>query len=70
MLPQIKDPEVRQVACGIYNLTNAELYRPYDDRMTPVAVIPAVTPQDAIAELEHAVGVLGFKAIAVAMRRR
>ena len=70
MLPQIKDPEVRQVACRIYNLTNAELYRPYADRMTPVAVIPAVTPQEAIAELEHAVGVLGFKAIAVAYVRR
>jgi predicted TIM-barrel fold metal-dependent hydrolase len=70
LLPQIQDPEVRRVACRVYNATNAELYRPYADRMTPVAVIPAVTPGEAIEELDHAVGVLGFKAVAIAYVRR
>ena len=31
--------------------------------MEPVAVIPMVEPDEAIAELDHAVGELGLKAI-------
>ena len=33
--------------------------------MTPAAVIPMHTPDEAIAELEHVVGTLGLKVIAV-----
>ena len=33
--------------------------------MTPAAHIPMHTPDEAIAELEHAVGELGFKAIMI-----
>jgi predicted TIM-barrel fold metal-dependent hydrolase len=62
-LPNIADPDVRQVACRVYNTMNAELYRPYADRMTPVAVIPMHTPDEAIHVLEHAVLELGSKAI-------
>ena len=42
---------------------NAELYRPYADRLTPVALIPTATPDEAIDALEHAVLQLGSKAI-------
>ena len=33
--------------------------------MTPVAMIPTVTPQEAIDELEYVVTVLGLKAIMI-----
>jgi len=61
----IKDDEVRQVACRALNAFNAEVYAPYADRMTPAAHIPMHTPAEAIAELEHAVGELGMKAIMI-----
>ena len=61
----IKIAEVRQVACRALNAFNAELYAPYADRMTVVAQIPMHTPEEAIAELEHAVGQLGAKAIMI-----
>jgi predicted TIM-barrel fold metal-dependent hydrolase len=61
----IREDEVRQVACRALNAVNAELYAPYADRMTPAAHIPMHTPAEAIAELEHAVGTLGYRAIMI-----
>ncbi len=61
----IRDAEVRQVACRALNAFNAQVYAPYADRMTPAAQIPMHTPEEAIAELEHAVGELGLKAIMI-----
>jgi predicted TIM-barrel fold metal-dependent hydrolase len=69
-LGAIDDADVRRLACRVFNRTYADLYRPYADRMTPVAVIPMVHPDEAIAELEHAVGVLGYKAIVLHHVRR
>jgi predicted TIM-barrel fold metal-dependent hydrolase len=63
--PAIKDDELRQVACRALNAYHAELYAPFADRMTPVALIPTHTPAEAIAELDHAVGELGMKAIMI-----
>jgi len=61
----IRDAELRQIACRALNAFNAKVYFPYADRMTPVAQIPMHTPQEALAELEHAVAGLGFKAIMI-----
>jgi hypothetical protein len=61
----IKDAEVRQVACRALNTLNAEIYAEFSDRMTVVAHIPMHTPEEAIAELEYAVGELGFKAVMI-----
>ena len=61
----IRDDELRQVACRATNAYHAEIYRDYQQRMTPVALIPTHSPAEAIAELEHAVGDLGFKAILI-----
>jgi predicted TIM-barrel fold metal-dependent hydrolase len=61
----ILDDELRQVACRALNAFNAEIYFPYAERMTPVAQIPMHTPEEALAELDHAVGELGFKAIMI-----
>ena len=61
----IKDDEVRQVACRALNAFNAGAYAPYGDRMTVAAQIPMHTPEEALAELDHAVGQLGAKAIMI-----
>ena len=45
-----------------YNKMVAELFGPYSDRLTPAALIPCFTPDEAIAELEYATGTLGLKA--------
>jgi predicted TIM-barrel fold metal-dependent hydrolase len=59
----LKDEELRRVACRAVNAYHAELFAPFSDRMTPVAQIPTHSPREAIAELEHAVKVLGMKAV-------
>jgi predicted TIM-barrel fold metal-dependent hydrolase len=58
--PFIPDAELRQLTCRAFNTFSAELFAEYKDRLTPAAVIPMHTPQEAIAELEFAVG-LGLK---------
>jgi predicted TIM-barrel fold metal-dependent hydrolase len=57
------DDEVRQAAARAMNIYYAEMYADYRDRLEPVAVIPTFTPEEAIGELEHAVGTLGLKAV-------
>jgi hypothetical protein len=41
----------------------ADMFRPYRARFAPVAILPAHSPQQALAELEYAVGELGYRAI-------
>jgi predicted TIM-barrel fold metal-dependent hydrolase len=59
------DDEVRQVACRAVNTMYADMFRDVRDRVRPVAIVPTFTPQEAIAELEHAVLNLGHKAIMI-----
>jgi predicted TIM-barrel fold metal-dependent hydrolase len=61
LLPEIQDGDVRRAACRAHNLMMADMFRGLEDRLTPAAVIPCYTPQEAIEELEFAVGELGFK---------
>ena len=63
---QFGEEEVRRVTCRALNEMYADLYMPFSDRMTAVAVIPMHTPSEAIEELEYVVGTLGFKAIVMA----
>jgi predicted TIM-barrel fold metal-dependent hydrolase len=60
-----EDEELRRATCRALNAMLADNFSDQKDRMTPVAVIPSHTPDEAIAELEHAVKVLGFKAVMV-----
>jgi predicted TIM-barrel fold metal-dependent hydrolase len=60
------DDELRQAGCRAQNAMVAELFGDVGDRITPAATIPAFTPSEAIAELDHAVGTLGLKAAMVA----
>ena len=57
------DDEARIASCRAFNIYQAELFAPFSDRIRPAAMIPTHTPDEAIAELEHAVGDLGFKVI-------
>jgi len=62
-LPRVNDAEARIAACRAFNVYQAELFEPLNERMTPAAVVPMHDPDEAIAELEHAVGELGLKAV-------
>ena len=56
------DAGIRRAAARAFNTVSAELFADHDDVMTPVAVIPMHTPDEAIDELEHVRTVLGLKA--------
>jgi predicted TIM-barrel fold metal-dependent hydrolase len=59
----LEDERERRAACRALNRYNAEAFADLGDRLCPVATIPMVTPHEAVDELEHAVGELGFKAV-------
>ncbi len=58
----IQQDEMRQVVCRAYNNMVADVFRPHAKRLTPAALIPCLTPDEAIAEMEHAINDLGLKA--------
>ena len=62
----VGDEDLRLALCRAFNKLNADIYREYSDRMTPVAIIPMHSPREAIEELDYAVGKLGMKAIVMA----
>ena len=57
------EDDARRGACRALNRCNAETFAPFADRLAPVAAIPMHTPDEAVAELEYAVNVLGFKSV-------
>ncbi len=59
----LKDDDLRRTLSRAFNMYHADLFREFSDRMTPVAVIPMHTPDEAIAELEFVVKVLGLKVV-------
>jgi predicted TIM-barrel fold metal-dependent hydrolase len=59
----INDEELRRAMAAAFNAYLAEQYAPYCDRLIPVACIPTFTPEEAVAELEHAVVDLGLRAV-------
>jgi len=60
------DDRYRRGTCRALNRANAETFAGLADRLTPVAAIPMHTPDEALAELDYAVGELGFKAVVCA----
>lgn len=58
--------EFRQPLHRALNHFHADLYKPYAERLTPVAGIPLHNPQEGIEELEFAVKTLGLKVINIA----
>jgi predicted TIM-barrel fold metal-dependent hydrolase len=57
----LADEELRRAMARAFNRYYAECYADYRDRLEPVAAIPMFTPEEALAELEHAVGELGLR---------
>jgi predicted TIM-barrel fold metal-dependent hydrolase len=66
MFPLLDHADRRRGACHSLNRYHAEAFAPFSDRLLPVAVIPMHTPEEAIAELDHAVSTLGFRAVTMA----
>ncbi len=62
----LEDADERGGACRALNRYNADRSRRLGDRLVPVAAIPMHTPEEAVAELDHAVTELGFKAVLMA----
>ena len=57
------DEDTRRACCRGLNDYYADHWMGHPDRMTPVAIIPMVTPQEAVEELEYVVGRRGFKVV-------
>ncbi|MBV8084733.1 MAG: amidohydrolase family protein [Chloroflexi bacterium] len=55
--------DLRTAAARAYNDMTVDLFAPHLDRFAPVAIIPTLTPDEALAELEYAVGQRGYRAI-------
>ncbi len=68
--PFLRDEEVRRAACRAFNMYTADQFRGLGDRLTPAAVIPMHTPQEAVEELEFVAKTLGFKAAMFASLQR
>ena len=64
--PRIDDEDLRRAVCRAFNKFSADAFRDYSDRITPAAIIPMHTPQEAIEELEYAVNTLGLKTLFMA----
>jgi len=61
-IPGLGD-NLRAAAARAYNAMTMDMFAPYVARFAPVAIIPTHTPEEALAELEHAVSQRGYKAI-------
>ena len=60
-IPRIADDETRRAVIRGFNIVTAEYFAKLGDRLTPAAVIPMHTPEEAIAELEFVTKQLGSK---------
>jgi predicted TIM-barrel fold metal-dependent hydrolase len=60
-LPRIKDDATRRAVIRAYNIVSAGYFKDLKDRMTPAAIIPMHTPDEAIAELDFVTKELGSK---------
>ena len=60
-LPRIHDDATRRAVIRAHNVVTADAFRNLGDRLTPAAIIPMHTPEEAIAELEYVTRELGAK---------
>lgn len=67
---QIRNSELRQTLHRALNMLYADMFGSYADRLTPAAVIPMHTPEEAVVELEFVVKELGLKTISIPGERR
>ena len=62
----LDDEELRRSTCRAFNQYAAECYGEYSNRLATAACIPMHTPEEAVEELDHAVGTLGLKVVMMA----
>jgi predicted TIM-barrel fold metal-dependent hydrolase len=60
-MPRIGDDSTRRAVVRAHNIVTADYFRDLSDRMTPAAIIPMHTPDEAIEELEYVTRELGAK---------
>src|SRR5438132_4330422 len=60
-LPRIGDDATRRAVIRAHNIVTADAFHNLSDRMTPAAIIPMHTPEEAIAELEYVTRELGSR---------
>jgi len=60
-LPRINDDDTRRAVIRAHNIVTADAFHNLGDRMTPAAIIPMHTPDEAMAELEYVTRELGSK---------
>lgn len=53
--------DLRRALIRAVNEYHRDVYRPYADRLTPVAAVPLDTPEEGVEELEFAIRELGLK---------
>ena len=58
--PFLRDDEIRRAACRAFNMYTADQFEGLEDRLTPAAVVPMFTPEEAVEELEF-IKSKGFK---------
>ena len=63
MIGSIDDTDARRAVARAFNRFYAASFDEFTRRLTPAAVIPMHTPEEAIAELDYAVGELGLRAV-------
>jgi predicted TIM-barrel fold metal-dependent hydrolase len=61
-IPRISDDEARRAVVRAYNIVSADYFQKLSDRMTPAAIIPMHSPEEAIEELHFVTSKLGTKA--------
>src|SRR5712671_1471126 len=59
--PRIQDDATRRAVIRAYNIVSADYFSGLGDRLTPAAIIPMHSPDEAIAELEFVTKQLGSK---------
>ena len=59
----LPDDDLRAPVCRATNRYFARLFGSLRHRMEPAAIIPMMTPEEAVAEIDFAVGQLGFKSV-------
>ncbi len=59
--PRIQDDATRRAVIRAYNVVSADYFAKLSDRLSPAAIIPMHTPDEAIAELEFVTRQLGSK---------
>ncbi len=60
-VPRLQDDETRRAVARGFNIVTSEYFAKLSDRLTPAAIIPMFTPEEAIEELEFATKQLGAK---------